>query len=177
MSFCSLCRNISDTPVCKSCSAALTDIKSNPQPTTPIKESGGALRYDTDKPRMDLLSMLALEGCARVLTKGAKKYASHNWRKGMPWSKTMASLLRHYTRFSLGEDYDYDPNCPTCVSKTCVNHTGELHVDQILCNAMFLAEYARTHKELDDRFKILTPGVAANEGGQSGPQDNGNNNK
>lgn len=102
------------------------------------KESG-AVRLDVDKPRMDLISAISVEGTATVLAFGAKKYAEHNWRKGMKWGRTIASLLRHTFKFMAGEDVDPESGLP--------------HVDHIACNAMFLQEYFRTHKELDDRFK------------------------
>ncbi len=113
-----------------------------------------ALRYDTDKPKLELISPLAQIGLAKVLTKGAKKYASHNWRKGMDWSRCIGSLKRHLAKFEMGEDYDFDPNCPGCNTEYCKDHTWELHIDQIQCNAMFLSEYTVTHPELDDRYKI-----------------------
>lgn len=113
----------------------------------------GAARFDTGKPRLDLISPIATLALAEVLTFGARKYAAHNWRKGMPWSKCIASLKRHLIAYEMGIDYDYDPECEGCQAKTCLNHTGLLHIDQIQCNAMFLSDYARTHKELDDRYK------------------------
>lgn len=103
------------------------------------KDSKSGLRYDGDKPKMDLLSPIAIIGMSDVLTFGAKKYADHNWRKGMKWGRTIACLLRHTFKFMMGEDIDPESGLP--------------HVDHIACNAMFLQEYFRTHKELDDRFK------------------------
>jgi hypothetical protein len=88
---------------------------------------------------VDLLSPLALEGLANVLEFGAKKYEEHNWRKGMKWGRIIASLLRHTFKFMGGEDLDKESGLP--------------HVDHIICNAMFLSETFRTHKELDDRYK------------------------
>lgn len=118
------------------------------------KPKEGALRYDKNKPQLELISPIAMEGLAGILTFGAKKYAAHNWRKGMNWSRAIGSLKRHLNEFEKGIDYDYDESCEGCQKKECLNHTGLLHIDQVLCNAMFLSEYARTHKELDDRFKI-----------------------
>ena len=103
------------------------------------EENKGALRYDGDKAKVDLLSPIAMIGTADILTFGAKKYAEHNWRKGMKWSRCIASMLRHTFKFMMGEDLDPESGLP--------------HVDHIACNAMFLQEYFRTHKELDDRFK------------------------
>ena len=118
------------------------------------KPTEGAKRFDTGKLRLDLISPIAMEGLARILTFGAKKYAAHNWRKGMDWSRCIGSLKRHLNEFEKGNDYDYDENCTGCQAKDCQNHSGELHIDQVMCNAMFLAEYIRTHKELDDRYKV-----------------------
>ena len=99
----------------------------------------GALRYDGDKPKMGLISPIAMKGLADVLTFGAKKYASHNWRKGMDWSRSYDSLLRHLAAWLGGEDHDPESKLP--------------HIDHIACNVMFLQEYRITHPELDDRFK------------------------
>lgn len=102
--------------------------------------SEGAKRLDTDKPRTDLLDPVALNGIAAVLAFGAKKYAAHNWRKGMNWGRCIASLLRHTFAFMNGEDLDSESGLP--------------HVDHIACNAMFLCRYFRDNKSLDDRFKL-----------------------
>jgi hypothetical protein len=117
------------------------------------KPKGGGLRFDDGKPRTDLLSPIALMGLSAVLARGAKKYGDSNWRKGMVWSKVIGPLLRHTLKFMAGEDYDVDKDCEGCQKNSCVNHTGLPNVDLILTNAMFLSEYFRKHKDLDDRFK------------------------
>jgi len=99
----------------------------------------GALRKDDGKPAMALLDPVALEGLAAVLTFGSRKYAAHNWQKGMSWSRCLSSLLRHTFKFMAGEDIDEESGLP--------------HVDHMQCNTMFLANYYRRHKGLDDRFK------------------------
>ena len=127
------------------------------QPQKEVKNelnSAGAARFDTGKLRLDLISPIAMQGLANILTFGARKYASHNWRKGMSWSRCIASLKRHLTDFEAGIDRDYDESCEGCKAGNCTNHTGGLLIDQVLCNAMFLSEYARTHTELDDRYKV-----------------------
>src|SRR5678809_1060857 len=93
------------------------------------RKLGTGERKNEGKLRHDLVNPHALEGMVRVLTAGAKKYSDHNWEFGMPWSKVLASLKRHLTAIEKGEDYDVDPNCPDCQKGSCVNHTGELHVD------------------------------------------------
>lgn len=96
-------------------------------------------KHDSGKPRMELLSPIALEGIARVLAFGASKYNDENWRGGMKWKRIVGSLLRHTFKFLGGEDLDPESGLP--------------HVDHIGCNAMFLCEYFRTYKDNDDRYK------------------------
>lgn len=108
------------------------------------KKSVEATRSDFGKRRLELISPLAMEGLADVLTFGAKKYADHNWRKGMDWSRCIGSLKRHLSEFEKGIDIDPE--------------SGLRHIDHIACNAMFLSEYSLTHKNLDDRYKLNNKG-------------------
>lgn len=100
------------------------------------------IRHDEGKTDMSLLCPISLTGTSRILTKGAVKYARHNWTKGMLWSRVIASLLRHLFKFMAGEDIDEE--------------SGEPHVDHIACNAMFLQNYYRQHKSFDDRLKTVS---------------------
>lgn len=99
----------------------------------------GAVRSDAGKLRVDLFSPVALEGLAAVLTFGATKYDEHNWRKGMKWSRCIASLLRHTFALMRGEDIDPE--------------SGKPHVDHIQCNAHFLSEYQKLGTGTDDRWR------------------------
>ena len=103
-----------------------------------LPDNSVGIRYDSNKVRMELLDPVALEGLAAVLTFGAKKYADHNWAKGMKWSRVTGSLLRHLFKFISGEDIDQESGLP--------------HVDHVMCNAMFLCNYFRRQKAYDDRF-------------------------
>jgi len=98
-----------------------------------------ALKFDNGKPPCELLAPEALIGTAEVLAFGAKKYAAHNWRKGMPWSKVIGSLQRHSLAFQMGEDIDPESGLP--------------HVDHLACEVMFLQVFYRLRKDLDDRYK------------------------
>ena len=98
---------------------------------------GQGLRFNEGKTRHDLVPAFAQEQYAKVLTKGAEKYAQRNWEKGMPWSKVTASLKRHVLAFERGEDYDPE--------------TGLLHMAHVMCNAAFLTEYYRIYPQGDDR--------------------------
>lgn len=95
------------------------------------------LRFNEGKTRHDLTPPFAQEQYAKVLTKGAEKYAPRNWEKGMAWSKVIASLKRHLLAFESGEDFDQE--------------TGILHTAHIMCNAAFLTEYYKIYPQGDDR--------------------------
>jgi hypothetical protein len=96
---------------------------------------------DSDKIRMDLLDPLALEGLSAVLTFGAKKYAAHNWRGGISYSRLLAALLRHTFAIMRCEDIDPESGLP--------------HIDHVGCCWMFLSAHMKYKylKNLDDRYK------------------------
>lgn len=97
------------------------------------------IKYDQEKPRVDLLDPLALEGLAAVLGFGAKKYAAHNWRGGISYSRLIGAALRHLFAILHGEDNDPESGYP--------------HVDHLGCCWMFLSNMMKTRKDLDDRWK------------------------
>jgi len=88
----------------------------------------------------------AAKGKVAVLEYGAKKNARGNWKKGLPWLSVVDSLMRHLLKFVDGQDFDLDEN-----GELTEGYSGLPHVDLIHTNAEFLAEFFRTHKELDDR--------------------------
>jgi hypothetical protein len=104
-----------------------------------VKDLKQGAKFDADKPAAGLLSGVAVLGVATVLAFGANKYAAHNWRKGIAWSRILAALLRHTFAFLDGEDLDPESGLP--------------HVDHIACCAMFLQEHYRDFKKFDDRYK------------------------
>lgn len=107
--------------------------------TTNITQQG--LRFNQGKPRLffNSLGKEVQEGEAAVWTKGAEKYAPGNWLKGMSWSASSDSILRHLTAFLNGEDIDRE--------------TGLPHVDHLVCCAKILSNSFHTRKDLDDRPK------------------------
>lgn len=106
-----------------------------------IKEQakGSALKFDQDKLPLHLLSTEAMNQTAAVLKFGAQKYAEHNWRKGFAWSRPLSAAMRHITAFNNGEDIDPE--------------SGLSHLAHAACCIMFLLEFEKTHRELDDRYK------------------------
>ena len=99
---------------------------------------GGAIKFDGDKPRMDLLDACAIEQLAQVLTFGASKYASHNWRKGISKSRLLAAAFRHLFAYLRSEDKDHE--------------SGLSHVAHAMCCCMFLLGLEH-RADLDDRWK------------------------
>lgn len=95
-------------------------------PAPPAAEATGVgtgMKFDGDKPRMDLL----LDGCPNallrisdVLTFGAKKYAAHSWHT-VSEGKTRykAALLRHLTAHAQGEVNDPESGLPHLAHAAC----------------------------------------------------------
>lgn len=100
----------------------------------------GGTKLDAGKNQLGLISSIFLFGLGRVLTFGATKYAAHNWRKGIAYSRLYDALMRHLWAWWDGEDTDPE--------------TGESHLDHAACCLMFLRELSQTKPSLDDRYKI-----------------------
>lgn len=100
------------------------------------------LKYDTDKPRYELIPVEPLDGVARVLAFGAEKYAADNWRKhgGIEWTRVFGSILRHAWAWLRGEDNDPESGLP--------------HLDHLAAQVLFLSYYTKKGIGTDDRFKV-----------------------
>lgn len=110
-------------------------------PKQPVVDWSKGMKFDQEKPRFDLLDPDALEGVAKVLTFGAKKYAAHNWRNGIAYSRVTAALMRHMAAIQRGEDIDPESGLP--------------HIDHLGCCWMFLSNFMKTRPDLDDRWKPM----------------------
>lgn len=104
-------------------------------------ESSVGLKFDQDKPRYDLLDTYAIDQLAQVLTFGAKKYAAHNWRKGITTSRLIAAAFRHLFTYLGEQDKDQE--------------TGLSHVAHAMCCCMFLLGL-ESKKEFDDRYQEVS---------------------
>ncbi len=105
-----------------------------------IRTDAKGIKADGEKLKFELFSSLWMSGVAAVLTFGARKYAAHNWRKGIERSRLLGACLRHVFAYLNGEDYDKE--------------TGLLHLDHASCCLMFASELHRTRPDTDDRFTI-----------------------
>lgn len=104
----------------------------------PINQPTG-LKLDQGKSRVDLLDAEFLEDVGRVLGFGVSKYAAHNWRGGISYSRILGAILRHTFAILRGEDSDPESNLP--------------HSAHLGCNVMFLHWMMKHKPELDDRWK------------------------
>lgn len=99
-------------------------------------------RFNEGKRRWALLSWSAMGELVKVLEFGATKYAPFNWAKGLSWTETSESLMRHLTAWLQGEDRD--------------SETGLSHMAHVMCNAMFLMHFILTGTGTDDRPEAFT---------------------
>lgn len=104
------------------------------------KDSGEREEFETGmvrdtqegKPRYDLIPTLALKRVAELYARGAIKYGDHNWMKGAPFSRTLASIERHLHQFKQGD-------------------TEEDHLAAVAWGCLALMHYQETGRtELDD---------------------------
>ena len=76
------------------------DLKSNSY------EKVFGLKYDSGKPRYDLIPADALEEVAKVYAIGAKKYGDRNWEKGLRYGQLFRALMSHAWGWWKGERDD-----------------------------------------------------------------------
>lgn len=100
---------------------------------------------DPAKPPLTLIPQPFLWAVARVLGKGAAKYARGNWARGMSFSAVADGVLRHVTAWSGGETHDPE--------------TGENHLAHAACGLAFLLTFqegprAAEYSQYDDRISI-----------------------
>jgi len=106
-----------------------------------------AVKADAGKAPISLIPRESIEGVAAVLGFGAKKYAAHNWRGGMQWSRLIDAALRHLTAFNDGEDTDPESGLP--------------HLDHAACCLAFLTTYQKQGLGEDNRYRKPAPVVDA----------------
>ena len=130
-------KNLFDAELCSSCYTKCIDH---------LREAfgkekeilGGADHKDEGKIDLDILPVEPIEDIAKVFMFGAKKYARHNWRGGMAWSRVVNSALRHINEWRKGINNDPE--------------SGISHLAHACVNLIFLLQYTSDHPKLDDRF-------------------------
>ena len=97
------------------------------------------IKYDSAKPKMNLLPPKAILEVAKVLTFGAEKYDAENWRKlDDLQSRYTAGALRHIFAHMDGEKLDPETNLS--------------HLAHAMCCLLFKLEI-----ELEERLKEEEP--------------------
>lgn len=86
---------------------------------------------------MSLLPFDALYELASLFTESTKKYPARNWERGLSWSETQDSLLRHMAQWSNREEKDAE--------------SGFYHDVHILWNAIVLVTMRLRNIGTDDR--------------------------
>jgi hypothetical protein len=97
-----------------------------------------AVKFDNEKPRMDLLDTKFLLDLAAVMGYGAIKYEANNWRRGMRHGRYFAAMMRHAWAYWGGEENDQESGLP--------------HLAHAAACIMMLMGIAKSHPELDDRW-------------------------
>lgn len=96
------------------------------------------LKFDDNKPPLDLIPYDALVEVAKVLAAGEKKYGLANWSNGIEIRRLLAAAMRHIGQFNNGEDYDEE--------------TQTLHISNAICNLMFAIWMYKNRPDLDNRW-------------------------
>jgi len=105
------------------------------------------IKFDNNKPRMDLIRPDVMLELGKALAYGAVKYGetvgeSPNYLKGdgFNYSRIYASLQRHLNLFYAGEDIDEE--------------SGLSHISLALANLHMLNTYYFTGLGIDDRINV-----------------------
>lgn len=96
-----------------------------------------AQKFDTHKPRPELLPADALLAVSDVLAFGARKYGDRNWERGLKQMRLYAAAQRHLLAWSNGDNYD--------------GESGLLHLAHAACCVLMLLATALRYPGLDDR--------------------------
>ena len=106
------------------------------KPTTLVQ----ADRFNTGKPQWSQVDFESLIPMVQVLEYGAKKYGKRNWKKGLPVSECIESLLRHTFSLLSGEE---------CDEESTLRHIGHMQA-----NCMFIAYNLKNKPEFNDIIKV-----------------------
>lgn len=97
-------------------------------------------KYGSGRPRLDLLTLEALEEIARAAEYGTRKYAAWDWLdNAMPWADRARAVISHTMKWLGGENLDPE--------------SGLSHLAHAGCNIMFLLTYEKRKLGLDNRYK------------------------
>lgn len=93
-------------------------------------------KFDSGKPRFELIPISAYRLAAEIMTGGAKKYNENNWT-GLLASRIIGAGFRHLNYYLSGQDYDKD--------------SGQHHLGHFLANLLMLHHILNNFPSQDDR--------------------------
>lgn len=108
----------------------------------PAAQPTGGLKYDSNKPPVDLVPREAIEAAARAFGFGARKYAAHNFKLGLQYSRLAGAVQRHLLAYMDCEDLDPE--------------SGLSHLDHAMSALSMLVYMSKNKPEMDDRFNKQT---------------------
>lgn len=100
------------------------------------------MKFDDEKPKLQLIPTHALNEAARVFSFGASKYGENNWRSDIskyPWTRHYGSIMRHLTAWNDGEDLDPE--------------SGLSHLSHAMTQMMILLQVVKEAPQCDNRFR------------------------
>jgi hypothetical protein len=130
---------------CSNCGSAGVGSKYCP---CPPKRPSEVFKADAGKRPMHLLPVDPINDIVDVLAFGAKKYSADAWRDGIAWNRVLDAAERHLGKFKKGEDFD--------------DESGLSHIAHAACNLVFILEYTRNNRGLDDRFSTKKAKATSN---------------
>lgn len=109
------------------------------RPNRPEDVKDHAVKFDGDKPQLELVPVSAMMAMGKVLGYGAAKYARYNYLKGMAWTRLAGAALRHLFAWLRREELDPESGLP--------------HLYHCLASVAMLIESIERDKGTDDRYK------------------------
>jgi len=109
------------------------------RPNKPEDVQNHAVKFDGNKPRLELVPPSAILALGEVLGYGAKKYCEHNYLKGMAHTRLVGATLRHLFSWLGGEEIDPESKLP--------------HLSHALASIAMLIETKARGVGTDDRYK------------------------
>lgn len=124
-------------------------VGSSPEPVGP---TGAHRDSSSGKGNYDDISPMFIERLAKLLERGAERYGSLNYAKGMPLKRTMQSLLRHAFQYLEG-DRTEDHMAAVAANAMFIIHTEEIMARGLLADDL---------DDLPDYTGVVDGGVVIN---------------
>jgi hypothetical protein len=109
-----------------------------------------AVKNDSDKVRMELITPEFMFALSAILTKGAEKYDDHNWDKGkgLKWSRCFGAMMRHMWAWWGGKG----PTNDSFLFGSLDDEWGFSHLWHAAACLMFMISFEMRGSGQDDRY-------------------------